>query len=92
MNIKLREAETVLSKLRFQPLGQKHLSIRGFFYENRLLLKTRFSRGKGDMPGKVADKFRTQLKLNETQLREAIRCPFGYEEYVALLKEKGIIH
>ena len=44
------------------------------------------------MPGKVADKFRTQLKLNEEQLRNAIRCPFRYEDYIRVLTEKGIIH
>ena len=91
MNIKLREAEQVLNKLRFQPLGQKHHDIMGFFYDNKLLFKTRFSRGKGDMPGKVADKFRTQLKLNEEQLRDAIQCPFRYEDYIKVLTEKRII-
>ena len=92
MNLKLREAETVLNKLRFKPLGKKHHVMMGFFYQNKPLLKTRISRGKGDMPGKVADKFRTQLKLNEEQLSNAIRCPFRYEDYIRVLTEKGIIH
>jgi hypothetical protein len=34
---------------------------------------------------------RSQLKLNERQFRELVRCPIGYEEYVEILKAKGYI-
>ena len=91
MNIRLRQAKNVLDKLRFEPLGQEHHSIMGFYYENKLLFKTRVSKGKGPMPKNVTAKFRTQIKLNEEQLRSAIQCPFKYNDYVKVLAEKGII-
>lgn len=91
MNIKLREAKKVLEKLRFVPSGKSKDIIWKYYYKGKYILKTRYSKGRGDMPGKVADKFRTQLKLNEGQMREAIRCPFGQKDYIKVLTEKGLI-
>ncbi len=91
MNIKLREAERVLGKLGFVPAGKKHHIIWQYYHNGKYVLKTRHSKGRGEMPGKVADKFRTQLKLNEKQMRDAIRCPFEQEDYIEVLIEKGLI-
>jgi hypothetical protein len=34
---------------------------------------------------------RQQMKLSEQQLREAISCSLGPDEYVELLRQKGLI-
>ncbi len=91
MNIKKREAIKVLEKLGFVPAGKSKDIIWKYYHNRKYVFATRHSKGKGDMPGKVADKFRTQLKLNEKQMRDAIRCPFEREDYVQVLIEKGFI-
>ena len=90
MQLKKREAEEALNKLRFQ-VKSTHHKMANFVYKGRLILRTRVSFGKGDIPSNVSDRFRCQLKLNEKQFRELIKCPLGYEEYVEILKAKGYI-
>jgi hypothetical protein len=89
--IKKREAEAVLKKLRLEPAGRKHHPIYLFRYKGKTILKTRYSFGRGDMKGHAGDNIRSQLHLNEQQMREAIACPFEYDDFVKLLKEKGLI-
>ena len=36
-------------------------------------------------------KVRTQLRLSETQLQDALRCTLGLDDYIALLRDKGHI-
>jgi len=60
-----------------------------FVFNGVYVLRTRFSHGAGEM--RATDKFRTQLKLNENQLKGVIQCTFEYEDYVALLKQKRLI-
>jgi hypothetical protein len=43
------------------------------------------------MKGNVADKFRAQLKLTESEIRDAMDCTIGAEEYAALLRKKGVL-
>lgn len=52
----------------------------------KLGLKTRDS---GDRL--VQHSIRQQLKLNEDQLRHLIACTFGREDYIALLRQKGLL-
>ena len=36
-------------------------------------------------------KVRTQLRLSESQLRDAIRCTLGRDDYIALLRDQGLM-
>jgi hypothetical protein len=92
LNIKLREATKVLAKLGFIEAGKSKDIIWKYYYKGKYILKTKHSKGRGDIRGKVADKFRTQLKLNEPQFRDAIRCPFQQDDYIRVLMEKGLIN
>jgi len=91
LQIKKREAEAVVRKLRLEPAGRKHHPIYIFRYRGRAILKTRYSFGRGDMKGHAGDRFRGQLYLNEQQMREAIACPFEYNDFVEVLREKRLI-
>ncbi len=62
-----------------------------FKVEGRKILRVHFSHGKGDIPGKVSDKIRSQLKLNRNDFRRLIDCPLSREGYVTILTEKGLI-
>ena len=36
-------------------------------------------------------KVRTQLRLSEGQLRDAIRCTLSLDDYITILRDKGLI-
>lgn len=59
-----------------------------FEYDGRVIVRTRRSRGTGELPVRL---IRKQLALDESQLREAIRCPLGRDAYVQILQSKGLI-
>ncbi|HFD40553.1 MAG TPA: hypothetical protein ENJ31_11985 [Anaerolineae bacterium] len=90
MQLKKRQAQAVLDKLHMQ-VRSTHHKMGTFVYEGRPILRTRVSFGRGDIPGPVVARFRGQLKLNEQQFRELIKCPLDYDGYVEILKEKGYI-
>jgi hypothetical protein len=92
LSIKLTEAERLLFKLGLERAGDAKDII--WLYrapDGRPVLRTKISKGRGDMKGHVADKFRGQLKLTESQLRAALDCTTGAEEYRALLRAKGVL-
>ena len=91
MNIKKDKAEKVVQKFQMTRMPCKHHKKWELRYQGKRVLTTYYSFGSGDM-GKVAtSKFRSQLKLNQSQLREAIRCPFTFEDYIESLKDRGVI-
>ncbi|MDQ1336838.1 MAG: hypothetical protein QG552_3788 [Thermodesulfobacteriota bacterium] len=62
-----------------------------FSVGGRKILRVHFSHGKGDIPGKVTDKIRSQLKLNRKDFRRLIECPLSRDGYESILKDKGLI-
>ena len=60
-----------------------------FEYEGRVITRTKCSHGKGDVP--APHMIRQQLKLNEQQLSSLIACNFKYDDYVTLLRSKGLL-
>jgi hypothetical protein len=55
------------------------------------ILRIYYSHGKGDIPDKIANKIRGQLKLSLKDFKALIGCPLGYGEYITILKQKGFI-
>jgi len=88
MQIKKREALSVLEKLCFDARTRKERFAK-FFYDGKLVLTTAVPKGSGD--NYSSNQFRQQLKLDEEQLGQAIRCPFRYKDYVAHLRDHGHI-
>jgi hypothetical protein len=88
MQIKKKQALTVLQKLKFEIRSTKERFAK-FVYNDVIILTTSVPKGKGDL--RVSDQFRKQLKLNENQFREAVRCPLGYDEYIKHLRDIDII-
>ncbi|MGA2158051.1 MAG: hypothetical protein ABSG90_02410 [Dehalococcoidia bacterium] len=58
-------------------------------YEGKIVVRTRRSNKKGDLP--MQNSIRQQLKLTESQLREAIDCTLTFEQYIEILRSKGLI-
>jgi len=88
--MKKREAQIIFDKLEME-IRQTHHLIGWFVYAGRKILKTRISFGKGEIPGAIADKFRGQLKLNDKEFRALIDCSLTKDDYVEILKRKGLI-
>jgi len=90
LSLKLREAQRLLEKLGWERAGDAKDII--WLYrapDGRPVLRTKLSKGRGDMKGNVADKFRTQLKLTEAELRQALAGAIGAKEYQEIIRRKG---
>ena len=90
MQIKKTEIKKIFQKLNLQARSTKH-RYGWFIFEGKKILRVHFSYGKGNIPGRVSDKIRSQLKLSQKDFKELINCPLSLEEYEAILKDKGII-
>ena len=83
-----REFDLVVRKFGMEIIeGGNHRRAR-LHYRGRIVLSTLRSRS----PGEFADhQVRAQLRLTPAQLRDAIRCTLGLDDYIALLRDKGLI-
>ena len=83
-----REFDLVVRKFGMEIIeGGNHRRAR-FHYRGRIVLSTLRSRSPRAF---TYHKVRTQLRLSEGQLRDAIRCTLGLDDYIALLRDKGLI-
>jgi hypothetical protein len=57
-------------------------------FEGKVIVRTRRSHGNKDLPGHL---IRQQLKLNEKQLGDLISCSVSMDNYVTILRAKGLI-
>jgi hypothetical protein len=62
-----------------------------FYYKGKLIVYTGRSMGSKKLDGNIPHLIRQQMKLNEAQFKDLIDCPLGYDEYVQILKDKGLI-
>jgi len=83
-----QEAVKVVTKFGMQERKGKHLFYK-LAWRGRTVLTTAIPKGKG--PLNCRDKFRNQLELSESQLDDAVACPFKREHLISHLKSKGII-
>jgi hypothetical protein len=90
MQIKKAEVARIFEKLRLDVRSTKH-RYGWFIFEGKKVLRVHYSHGKGDIPGRVTDKIRSQLKLTQKDFRKLIGCPMSFEDYIAVLKRKGYI-
>ena len=67
--------------------GGNHRRAR-FYYRGEYIFSTLRSRSPREFSG---HKVREQLGLTPAQLRDAIRCTFNREDYIAVLRDKGLI-
>jgi hypothetical protein len=62
-----------------------------FKYEDRVILWTKVPHKKGEVKGKLGYFIRQQLKVNEAQFQKLLDCIIGCDEYIQILRAKGII-
>ena len=89
MTIKARDFELIVSKLDLKTRNSGD-RLAWFEYEGKKVVRTRRSYKKGrDLP--FQHSIRQQLKLNENELRQVISCQISRNEYVEILKAKGLL-
>ncbi len=88
MTIKAHEFDRVISKFKFKTRDSGDL-LAWFEYKGKIIARTRRSKGSGELP--MQHSIRQQMKLNEDQLREAIKCTINRQGYIRILHEKGLL-
>jgi len=88
--MKISEIDKIFNKLNLQLRSTGH--IYGWLIVNgKKILRVHYSHGKGDIPGKIANKIRGQLKLSEKDFQMLLQCPLTYEDYLAILRRKALL-
>jgi hypothetical protein len=85
--MKVHEFETLVGKLGLQTRNARD-RLAWFEYEGKVITRTKRSHGKGELPG---DLIRQQLKLNDKQLAGVLDCSLYREDYVEILKTRGLL-
>ena len=89
MTIKAPDFDKVVEVLGFETRESGDL-LAWFRHEGKIVLRTRRSKGKGgDLP--FQHQIRQQMKLSEEQLRAVLAGNFTRADYIALLREKGLL-
>ena len=88
MPLAAREFDLIVRKFGFETRTGSHL-FAWLTLDDKVVVRTRRSwKESGDLP--MEHSIRQQLKLSAPQLRDAIRCTMSREDYIQVLREKGI--
>ncbi len=90
MQIKKKDIKKVFSKLNLKVRSTKH-NYGWLLVNSQKILRVHYSHGRGDIPTRIAQKIRSQLKLNETDFFDLINCPLNLDGYLEILHKKGYI-
>ncbi len=90
MQLKKRDIQKIFQKLDLEVRTTSH--IYGWLVvEGKRILRVHYSFGKGNIPAKITEKIRGQLKLNQQNFKDLIECPLTKEDYLEIIKEKGYL-
>ena len=89
MTIRARDFDLLIRKFGFQTRNSGDL-LAWFELEGNVVVRTKRSHTRGrDLP--FQHNIRQQMKLNEEELAQALRCDIDRDGYVELLRCKGVI-
>lgn len=92
MTIKAHEFDHIVNKFQLKTRDSRDL-LAWFEVEiggkRKIITRTRRSKGSGDLP--MQHSIRQQLKLNEEEFRDAIGCTLSREDYIEILRNKGLL-
>ena len=89
--MKTREILKLFDKLQMK-IREGRDTLAFLVVNGKIVLWTRVPHKKGDIKGKLQYFIRQQLKLNEKEYRDLIKCIIYREEYIEILKKKGFIN
>ncbi len=86
--MKVHEFDRLVAKLDLKVRNTSHRHA-WFEHQGKIITRTKRSHGSGfDLPG---DLIRQQLKLNDKQLTGLLDCSLHRDDYISILKAKGLI-
>lgn len=88
MSLSAHEFDRLVNKLGYETRNSDHL-LAWLEVDGKIVARTRRSRKAGDLP--MSHGIRQQMKMNETQMREAVACTLGRDDYLDILRNKGIL-
>jgi len=88
--MKKNEMEKIFRKLNLQIRSTVH-NYGWLVLKGKKILRVHYSHGKGDIPERITNKIRGQLKLSQKDFRDLMKCPLTLEDYTNILKHKGFI-
>jgi hypothetical protein len=88
--MKTNEVEKIFRKLDLKVRSTGH-NYGWLVVGGKKILRVHYSHGKGGIPEKVVNKIRGQLKLAQDDFKELVSCSLGYEDYLKILKDKGLL-
>ena len=89
MPLAAHEFDRLVRKLGFETRHSRDLHAWLTIDDKIVVRKRRSKKSSGDLP--MFYSIRQQLKLNDSQLREAINCTLGRELYIDILRNKGLL-
>ena len=78
-------------KLGFRVTDKSSHRFAYFCYEDKQVLFTRRSFGRGKLSDHLAQLIRQQMRLNEEQFSSALSCPLDHKGYVEILLAKKLL-
>ena len=90
MTIKARDFDKVISKFGFQTKSSHHI-FAWLEHNGKVVVRTKRSHTpkNRDLPAEFS--IRRQMKLNSDQFRDAEVCTLSKEDYINILREKGVL-
>ena len=89
MTIKARDFDLLIRKFGFQTRESGDL-LAWLEYDDKVVIRTKRSHTRGrDLP--FQHSIRQQMKLNQEELNQALRCQIDKDGYIELLRRKGIL-
>lgn len=88
MQVKKKDAQKVFSKLQVSERRSTHHVAGVVEVDGVLTIPVYYSHGRGDMPGRVGDKFRKSLFVSEDEFRQLVGCTMPRDGWQALVRER----
>jgi len=84
------DARKLLEKYNFQQRPTHHFMY-ALYYNEKLILMSRVSHGDKQIPPSIIQEIRKQMKLTSRQFQEASSCTLTRDQYIVILRSKGLI-
>ena len=88
MPLKRAEFDRIIEKFGFEVRNSGD-RLAWLVVDGKVVVRTRRSNKSGDLP--MHHSIRQQLKLDDSQLRKAVRCTLDRESYIDILRDKGLL-
>lgn len=90
MKLTKRDAARIFDKLEVQERRATGHVYGWLVVDGRRVLPLHYSHGRGEMPGKVPERFRKAMHLDHFEFGRMVGCTMKRDEYVALLRSRGV--